>query len=99
MQLEPKTPLPRRESPWTDEEVRHLNEFQDSGAMHPFTYRGHRPDGSEWRLIATNAGWIADEGGEVVQTWCFQFMADGSALENHNILMKNFLAAPQSVGE
>lgn len=61
------------EAPWTDEQVVALNKYQHSGRFHPFTGNRH-PDGSECILIATNLGWIREEGGPVIQTWAWKFM-------------------------
>lgn len=62
------------EAPWTDEQVVALNHYQQNGPGHPFTGERH-PDGSERILIATNSGWIGQEGGPVIQTWAWKFMA------------------------
>lgn len=68
-------------APWSEDEVKSLNDFQKAGCFHPFTgTRG--PNGEETVLIATPAGWVEYEGGPVVQTWAHQFMADGSWREN-----------------
>ena len=61
-------------APWTDEQVAALNRYQREGRGHPFTGKRHE-DGSECILIATNQGWIKCDGGSVVQTWAWDFMA------------------------
>jgi len=69
--------LDRANAPWTEDQVRSLNEFQASGCLHPFT--GERgPNGEETVLIATNAGWAERVDGPVVQTWAHTFMTDWS---------------------
>lgn len=65
------------EAPWTDEQVTALNHYQQDGHGHPFTGKRY-PDGTERILIATNLGWIAEEGGPVIQTWAWEFMAKSS---------------------
>ena len=49
------------ENVFTPEEVHSLNDYQNSGVMHPFTCgSGHRtehPDG-EGILVATTKGWV-----------------------------------------
>lgn len=59
-------------APWTSEQVENLNEYQVSGFFHPFTSM----DGLT--LIATEAGWVEEAGGRVVQDWAHKWMADGS---------------------
>lgn len=63
------------EAPWTEAQVKSLNGYQHWGQFHPFTW-DRDCDGNETILIATCAGWVAEEGGPVVQTWCHSFMAD-----------------------
>lgn len=67
--------LPRLDAPWNDEQVASLNGYQRAGYVHPFTYG----EGEEKvDLVATRDGWIARDGGPVVQTWAHAFMADWS---------------------
>ena len=66
--------------PWNDEQVRNLQAFQDCPSVHPFT--GENSAGRKVNLIPTNAGWIAEPGGAVVQDWAHDFMTDGSAVRN-----------------
>jgi len=67
--------MTRVTAPWTEEQVRSLNGYQASGRFHPFTYG----DGADQvDLIATRDGWVACDGGPVVQDWAHGFMADGS---------------------
>lgn len=60
-------------APWTDEQVKALNEYQHAGKGHPFTGPRNK-DGSECILIATKDGWVKEKGGPVVQTWAWDFM-------------------------
>lgn len=62
----------RIEAPWTAEQVWSLNEYQASGAMHPFTSE------NSTELIATPDGWIEHEDGKVIQKWAWAWMADWS---------------------
>lgn len=60
-------------SPWTPEEVTSLNGYQTEGYGHPFTTDY---DGASVSLIATPMGWVAKEGGPVLQTWAWRWMSD-----------------------
>ena len=62
-------------TPWTEEQVAGLNRMQTSSALHPFTGEPG-PNGEETVLIATQDGWIEREGGPVVQTWAWRWMAE-----------------------
>jgi hypothetical protein len=55
-------------APWTPEQVKALNEYQEAGYVHPFMNDGVI-------LIATPEGWVEKEGGPVTQTWAHDFMA------------------------
>lgn len=64
-------------APWTAEQVTHLNAFQRSGRMHPFTcgQRDQHPN-SEGVLVATEAGWHCPAMGcDYQQDWAHTFMA------------------------
>lgn len=61
-----------RYAPWSEEEVELLKEWQTCGFVHPFTYG--MDDGSVVDLIPTKDGWIAQEGGPIVQNWVHEFM-------------------------
>lgn len=63
------------EAPWTDEQVRSLNAYQNVGTFHPFTCGNHR--GYSPSLVATNRCWQCPEC-SYVQGWCWRFMADWS---------------------
>ena len=65
----------RLAAPWTDDQVASLNAYQNAGYVHPFT---HGDGADQVDLIATPSGWIAKEGGPVVQDWAHSFMADWS---------------------
>ena len=71
-------------APWNDNQVASLNAYQAAGYVHPFT---HGDGEQQVDLIATRDGWVAKEGGPVVQTWAHEFMADWSwrmpAFESH----------------
>lgn len=64
-------------APFTDEQVKHLNEYQTCG-LHEFTCGGdHRGDK---RLIATTEGWVCvNPDCSYTQNWAHESMADGSA--------------------
>ncbi|WP_322544434.1 hypothetical protein U2G91_15680 [Rhodococcoides fascians] len=74
-------------APWTDEQVHNLNEYQRAGVMHPFTCfceAGKRD------MIATNDGWACpNDACDIDQKWAHAFMADGSVLRDHQVLMDN----------
>ena len=70
----------RVEAPFTVDQVNSLNDFQRSGAFHPFTC-GHDPrnehsDG-EGILVARRDGWMCPDD-DYTQAWAHSFMADGS---------------------
>lgn len=50
-----------------------LPQYQQSGDFHPFTGVS-KPNGKETILIATEVGWVEEEGGPVVQDWAYEFM-------------------------
>lgn len=69
-------------APWTPEQVAALNEWQQAGIVHPFT-SSMDADGNAAEkvvLIATTDGWVREEGGPVVQTWAWPWMADPKRL-------------------
>ena len=65
------------EAPWTPDQVKSLNEYQQSGKFHPFTcscgYGSHA-------LVAHKAGWTcpvcSKEGRAYTQNWCWDWMAN-----------------------
>lgn len=69
-------------APWTRKQVAALNEFQQSGLMHPFTcgQRDEHPHNAGL-LVATRAGWRCPAYGcRYEQDWAHAFMADREAL-------------------
>ena len=62
----------RVEAPWSPDQVASLNAYQQAGYVHPFT-SASGPD-----LIATEAGWVEQPNGPVVQDWAHEFMTDWS---------------------
>ena len=63
----------RVNAPWTEDQMKSLAGYQGSGWHHPFTY-GDGPEQVD--LVPTEAGWIAKDGGPIVQDWAYQFMLD-----------------------
>lgn len=70
------------EAPWTDEQVRRLNDFQNSGAFHPFTCPEQREVShnkgeahKDTDLIATNDGWVCPEC-DYTQNWAHKGMLE-----------------------
>jgi hypothetical protein len=65
-------------SPWTDEQVTHLNAFQQSGRSHPFTCGGEHAPGAPI-IVAYEDGWHCpdpyNEGCDYRQDWAHSFMA------------------------
>lgn len=57
-------------APWSDEQVRSLNDYQVSGFMHEFTCRCGEV------LVAMPDGWTCDCG--YTQQWAHRWMADDS---------------------
>lgn len=58
-------------APFTPEQVKSLNDYQDSGVFHPFTCECRA------NLIATEKGWICNCC-NYTQNWAHDFMLDGS---------------------
>jgi hypothetical protein len=69
-------------APWTDEEVKSLNEYQACGYVHPFTHCDHP-------LVATKDGWVCPKCSNSDQKWCHKWMANDawreSALESEKL--------------
>jgi hypothetical protein len=64
-------------SPWTDEQVAHLNAFQQAGRFHPFTcgLRDQHRD-NPGILVAARDGWSCPANGcDYRQNWAHPFMA------------------------
>lgn len=65
-------------APFTDEQVRNLNDYQRASFMHPFTCGVCSDD-----LIAEREGWRCPTPGcTYTQDWAHDFMADGSWRES-----------------
>jgi hypothetical protein len=63
-------------APFTDEQVKNLNEFQNSGIFHPFTCPRKHADEGDTNLVATKEGWFCPHPGCVyTQDWAHDFMA------------------------
>lgn len=61
-------------APFNQEQIKSLNEFQQSGYWHEFTCGNCRST-----LEATETGWICKtEDCGYTQDWCHDFMQDGS---------------------
>jgi len=65
----PKIKLGRIKAPFTEEQVKHLREWQRNDQVHPFTCCNHRT------MEVSTEGFICPACG-VVQTWCHDFMAE-----------------------
>ena len=64
-------------APWSREQVKSLNDYQVSGAFHPFTHL--RDDGgNEEVLVASEDGWHCPEHPDFEQDWAWPQMADGT---------------------
>ncbi len=59
-------------APWTPAQVEALKAYQACPLVHPYT----SAQGTD--LIPTEAGWVIEEGGPVVQTWAHDFTMDAS---------------------
>jgi hypothetical protein len=67
-------------SPFTDEQVQKLNEYQNLGIVHEFTC-GNDHNG-ERKLIAKNDGWICPTC-DYKQDWCYSFMFDIKGIKDN----------------
>lgn len=61
-------------APWTPDQVKNLQDYQNNGRFHPFT--GTNSKGQKVDLIPTIDGWIAEPDGPIVQDWCHGFMCN-----------------------
>lgn len=70
----------KNHAPWTNQEVKVLNEWQKRGDVHPFTCGG---DNNGLRcsavLLATPEGWACPDGCGYTQDWCHGFMLRGTS--------------------
>jgi hypothetical protein len=62
------------EAPFTTEQVKSLNEYQESGVFHPFTCG---TDKCRCVLIAAEDGWTCPEC-DYTQNWAHEWMGDNS---------------------
>lgn len=66
-------------APFTDDQVKSLNAYQESRAFHPFTGRNElAPNGQDDVLIATPEGWTSRYDPDYSQNWAWAWMADWS---------------------
>lgn len=66
-------------APFTPDQVNSLNEYQKSGAFHPFTGRNDLlPESKNDILIAEEDGWHSLHDPEFTQNWAYTWMADWS---------------------
>lgn len=63
--------------PWSEEEVKSLNDFQEAQPLHPFTHSSDDGDDEEL-LIATSDGWRCPNHPDYDQDWAWPWMVDGS---------------------
>jgi hypothetical protein len=73
---------PMTQPPWNRDQIESLNEFQQSGFMHPFTCPNNHGSNEARTLRATHNGWTCPNC-EYTQGWAHDFMADGSWREVH----------------
>lgn len=80
-------------APWTAEEVKSLNEFQQCDAWHPFTCGKCRAN-----LVATALGWRCNTFAcDYIQDWAHDWMANGKWRENPMIQVLNAInKAPEN---
>jgi hypothetical protein len=76
--------------PWDEETLKNLNDYQQSGVMHPFTCRINSNHGLGY-LWATPHGWVCTDltlKCDYVQHWAHSWIADGSWREYQDRLKK-----------
>lgn len=59
-------------APWTEQQVKNLNDYQRDGLMHDFTCGN---DSRHHSLVATVNGWVCKDC-SYTQDWAHQFMCD-----------------------
>lgn len=79
-------------APFTEEQVKNLNDYQELGCFHPFTCCSHddcdrRKQPNEGRLRATTEGWVCPCG-KWKQDWAHAFMADPNTIKNQSEWMR-----------
>ena len=69
----------RVKAPWTAEQVKNLNDFQEAGIFHEFCCGG-KIGGADCHavLIATENGWVCPVNCGYTQDWANDFMTNGS---------------------
>lgn len=82
-------PMNTLNAPFSVQDVEILNNYQNSGMVHPFTC-GKRDDHvGDDVLIATTNGWVCPHPGcDYTQNWAWSFMADPRTLEERNWLKR-----------
>lgn len=73
-------------APWTEEQVKNLNDWQRTGFVHPFTCGGRD---CQCDLVATKDGWICPIGCGYKQSYAHDFMLDGSHIRAMNSFGKD----------
>lgn len=102
MSAAPHTPLRERVearkiyAPFSPEQVKALNAWQASAAVHPFTCPGVHTSRGEVRLSATPGGWVCLQGCGYTQEWAHGFMTEPETLAHFEQWLK---AEPDEVGE
>lgn len=71
-------------APWTDEQVKNLNEYQKFEIGHPFTCTCKHGVS----LVATKDGWVCPLGCGYIQNWAWAFMANGGMMKDHLEMME-----------
>jgi hypothetical protein len=68
-------------APFTPDQVKALNAYQEAGMLHPFTCPGdHEHCYDRRELIATTSGWVC-QCGRYTQDWAHDFMTNPSMLK------------------
>lgn len=78
----------RVKAPWSEEQIAELKKWQASKEVHPFTSAEHAV------LLPSKEGWVAKEGGPVVEDWAWDFMLDGSFRERVEDNLKKVFEEP-----
>jgi len=61
--------MAKLEAPWTPDEVKALNDYQEKGEFHPYTCPNHDFERGEVLLKATPLGWVCPTGCGYTQGW------------------------------
>lgn len=78
-------------APWTEDQVRELNRYQQAGFMHPFTCGG---DECREVLVATENGWKCPNC-DYTQNWAHPFMASKESNDQGENMYKNIFSENQ----